>query len=129
AQGQFFGETRRDPVHRLIGAACYRPASCEAAAVGRSVQRRPSSRRGDPMIEQSFVSSALAVAVAAALARAASAQPEQPLEEIVVTGTYVPRASQFDSPSPLVVVGRDDIVAAGANEIGELIEDLTINTG
>nr|MBO2512378.1 TonB-dependent receptor [Gammaproteobacteria bacterium] len=81
------------------------------------------------MIEQSFVSSALAVAVAAALARAASAQPEQPLEEIVVTGTYVPRASQFDSPSPLVVVGRDDIVAAGANEIGELIEDLTINTG
>ena len=81
------------------------------------------------MIERTFVSSALAVAVATALPHAASGQQERPLEEIVVTGTYVPRASQFDSPSPLVVVGRDEIVATGANEIGELIEDLTINTG
>src|SRR5690606_4106402 len=57
------------------------------------------------------------------------AQQAAPIEEVIVTGTYIPRASQFDSPSPLVVVAREDILASGANEIGELIEDLTINTG
>lgn len=81
------------------------------------------------MIERKVVSSVLAAAVAAALPHAASGQQEPPIEEVVVTGTYIPRASQFDSPSPLVVVDRDQIVATGANEIGELIEDLTINTG
>jgi iron complex outermembrane recepter protein len=70
-----------------------------------------------------------AAAAAISLPLPVAAQQSGPLEEVVVTGTYIPRASQFDSPSPLVVVSRDDIVATGANEIGELIEDLTFNTG
>ena len=44
-------------------------------------------------------------------------------------GTYIRRPSQFDSPSPLVNVTADDLAAAGANEIGRVLEDLTINTG
>ena len=60
------------------------------------------------MIERKIASSALAATVAAALPHPASGQQEPPpLEEIIVTGTYIPRASQFDSPSPLVVVGRN----------------------
>ncbi|HEU4617518.1 MAG TPA: TonB-dependent receptor, partial [Gammaproteobacteria bacterium] len=70
------------------------------------------------------------VAAVAVQPLAATAQePQERPEEIVVTGTYIPRASQADSPSPLVALGRDSFAAQGANEIGELIEDLTINTG
>ena len=81
------------------------------------------------MASRTFRLSACAAAVAFCLPAASNAQPAGPVEEVVVTGTYIPRASQFDSPSPLVVVGREQIEAAGANEIGELIEDLTINSG
>jgi outer membrane receptor protein involved in Fe transport len=51
------------------------------------------------------------------------------IEEVVVTGTYIRRQSQFDSPSPLVTVTNADLDASGANEIGRVLEDLTINTG
>ena len=36
----------------------------------------------------------------------------------IVTGTYIRRKSQFDSPSPLVTLSADDLAANGANEIG-----------
>jgi iron complex outermembrane recepter protein len=73
---------------------------------------------------------ALHVAVAAALGLPPAVTAAQDaVEEIVVTGTYIRRQSQFDSPSPLVTVAADDLAATGANEIGEVIEDLTINTG
>jgi len=51
------------------------------------------------------------------------------IEEVVVTGSLLRRASQFDMPSPLVIVSRDEIESYGVNEIGDIIEDLTINTG
>jgi outer membrane receptor protein involved in Fe transport len=51
------------------------------------------------------------------------------LEEFVVTGSYLPRLSQFDAPAPLTTVTRENLQALGANEIGDVIEDLTINTG
>jgi hypothetical protein len=53
----------------------------------------------------------------------------QNIEEVIVTGTYIRRLSQFDSPSPLLSVTSDDLAANGANEIGRVLEDLTINTG
>jgi outer membrane receptor protein involved in Fe transport len=67
-----------------------------------------------------------------ALAQPAVSQPaaqDEPIEEIVVTGTYIRRQSQFDSPSPLVTVTSEDLSAFGVNEISDVIEDLTINTG
>jgi outer membrane receptor protein involved in Fe transport len=51
------------------------------------------------------------------------------IEEFVVTGSYLPRLSQFDAPAPLTTVTRENLQALGANEIGDVIEDLTINTG
>jgi outer membrane receptor protein involved in Fe transport len=65
----------------------------------------------------------------AAHAQAQAQAPQESADEIVVTGTYIPRPSQLDSPSPLVAIGRDDFLETGADEIGDLIEDLTINTG
>ena len=56
-------------------------------------------------------------------------EPGGVLEEVVVTGTYIRRQSQFDSPAPLVTIGREDLAAFGVNEIGDVVEDLTINTG
>jgi outer membrane receptor protein involved in Fe transport len=68
------------------------------------------------------------VLAATAIAVPAAAQDPQ-IEELVVTGTYIRRPSQFDSPSPLVNVTADDLAATGANEVGRVLEDLTINTG
>ena len=70
-----------------------------------------------------------------AVCRVADAQQPTPppqqqgVETIVVTGTYIKRQSQFDAPSPLVVVTNDDLAATGANVIGDVLRDLTINTG
>jgi outer membrane receptor protein involved in Fe transport len=55
--------------------------------------------------------------------------PEGVIEEVVVTGSYIRRQSQFDSPSPLITVTHEDLTALGVNEISDVIEDLTINTG
>jgi outer membrane receptor protein involved in Fe transport len=51
------------------------------------------------------------------------------VEEVVVLGTYIKRPSQFDAPSPLVILSADDLAASGANKISDVIGNLTINTG
>jgi iron complex outermembrane receptor protein len=76
--------------------------------------------------------SVLSFAPASLLAATAIAVPvaaQDRIEEVIVTGTYIRRPSQFDSPSPLVNVTSDDLAAAGANDVGRVLEDLTINTG
>src|SRR5688572_827858 len=69
----------------------------------------------------------LAATVIAVMVAPAAAQDQ--IEEVIVTGSYIRRPSQFDSPSPLVNVTSDDLAATGANDIGRVLEDLTINTG
>ncbi len=54
---------------------------------------------------------------------------QEAIEEIVVTGSYIRRESQFDSPSPLTAIGFEDIADLGVNEISDIIERMTINTG
>jgi outer membrane receptor protein involved in Fe transport len=66
--------------------------------------------------------------LAAAVAVPVAAQDSE-IEEVIVTGSYIRRPSQFDSPSPLVNMTADDLAATGANDIGRVLEDLTINTG
>ena len=53
------------------------------------------------------------VLAASAIAVPAAAQ-EQEIEELIVTGSYIRRPSQFDSPSPLVNVTADDLAARAA---------------
>jgi len=53
-----------------------------------------------------------------------SAQENKPVEEVVVTGSYI-KQGRFDAPSPVEVIGADDILQAGAPNIGEYVRDLT----
>ena len=57
------------------------------------------------------------------------AQTPEAIEEIVVTGSYIRRESQFDSPSPLTTIGAEQLAELGVNEISDVIERMTINTG
>ncbi len=50
-------------------------------------------------------------------------------DEIVVIGSHIRRASQKNSPSPIVSVASKDINAVGAKSIADLVQTLTINTG
>jgi outer membrane receptor protein involved in Fe transport len=79
-------------------------------------------------MQKSVLSLAPAGLFALGLAPLAAAQDDE-IEQVVVTGTYIRRPSQFDSPSPLVNMTADDIAAAGQTDIGRVLEDLTINTG
>jgi len=82
----------------------------------------------NPKLSLAPASVLAATAIAAsALAQELEQQPQ--VEEIVVTGTYIRRPSQFDSPSPLLNVDADQLAAQGHNEVGRVLEDLTINTG
>ena len=62
-------------------------------------------------------------------ARTAQSQRAQAADEMIVLGTYIKRPSQFDAPSPVVILSADDLAATGANKISDVIDRLTINTG
>jgi outer membrane receptor protein involved in Fe transport len=60
----------------------------------------------------------------------AQAQDDDELiEEIIVTGAYLKRKSQFDQPSPISVLGSEDLNAIGAATLDEITDSLTFNTG
>jgi outer membrane receptor protein involved in Fe transport len=78
--------------------------------------------------------SAVAVAISAQLlmvSNVAVAQEEASasVERIMVTGSFVRRSENFESPSPLAVVDSVAIDAIGAKSIGDITQTLTINTG
>ncbi len=57
------------------------------------------------------------------------AAEERVAEEITITGSYIKRKSQLDSPSPLNVIGGSDIEAQGLNNLGDLARNMTFNSG
>ncbi len=79
----------------------------------------------------SFKRGAIALAVASMMPINSSAQEdaESALEEIVVTGSYLSRLRQSDLPSPTTVLGADYIEGIGAGNIGDIVQNLTINAG
>lgn len=69
-------------------------------------------------------------ALSMALCAPAFAQgPADETNEIVVTGSFIRRQSQADLPSPLATVGAEDIGAIGAQNVADITQTLTINTG
>lgn len=69
-------------------------------------------------------------ALAFAAATPAAAQEEdEVLDQIIVTGSYIRRASQEESASPIEVVDQDDFRDIGAFTISDLTKTLTINSG
>lgn len=51
------------------------------------------------------------------------------VELILVTGSFVRRSENFESPSPLAVIDSVSIDAIGAKNIADITQTLTINTG
>ncbi len=75
-----------------------------------------------------IVSSHLLVAPGLVLAQEQQAENEQ-VELIMVTGSFVRRSENFESPSPLAVIDSVAIDAIGAKNIADITQTLTINTG
>lgn len=66
-----------------------------------------------------------------ALAQEAPADQTEPevTEEIVVTGSFIRRKSQLDQPSPITVIGSENLADIGANQIADLTFTLPTNQG
>ena len=74
---------------------------------------------------------AVALAIASMLPSGVLAQDsnKETIEEVVVTGSYLSRLRQSDLPSPTTVLGAEFIGDIGAGNIGDVIQNLTINSG
>lgn len=76
-----------------------------------------------------YVASAYAVLATPALAQEAPPAPPVLSDDIVVTGTFFRNKTQADLASPLQTVTAEDIQAIGAQNLADLTQTLTINTG
>lgn len=72
---------------------------------------------------------AISLALPAPSALAQEFDDRQALEEVIVTGSFIRRKSQFDSPSPISVLGSEDLARIGASTIRDITQTLTINAG
>src|SRR5690242_20457155 len=70
------------------------------------------------------VAAAVSMTLLAAQVRAQENSPNKPTEEVVVTGSYI-KQGRFDAPSPVEVIGGEDIQQAGEPNLGEYVRDLT----
>ena len=59
----------------------------------------------------------------------AESKSKKDVELILVTGSFVRRSENFESPSPLAVVDSVAIDSIGAKNIADITQTLTINTG
>ena len=73
--------------------------------------------------------SAIALAAAIATPQTSFAQAAGADDVIIVTGSFIKKRNQADLPSPLQTVGSADIDDIGAQNIADVTQTLTINTG
>ncbi len=73
--------------------------------------------------------SALALAAPAFAQQQGDQGDEEQLEEIVIVGSYIRRASQANTATPMSVIDADDFRNIGATTIADLVQTLTINNG
>jgi iron complex outermembrane recepter protein len=68
----------------------------------------------------------VAMAVAAALSAASTAQAQEPIEtpEVVVTGSRVLR-TDTETPSPVQIITRDDLERSGQKNIGDVLRQVS----
>jgi outer membrane receptor protein involved in Fe transport len=76
-----------------------------------------------------FVSAQLLAYPTISIAQEADEEEANQVELILVTGSFVRRSENFESPSPLAVVDSVAIDSIGAKNIGDITQTLTINTG
>jgi iron complex outermembrane receptor protein len=76
-----------------------------------------------------FVASQLLAYPSIVLAQEVEEDQSKNVEKILVTGSFVRRSENFESPSPLAVLDSAEIDAIGAKSIADITQTLTINTG
>jgi iron complex outermembrane receptor protein len=76
-----------------------------------------------------FVASQLLAYPSLVLAQEVEEDQSKNVEKILVTGSFVRRSENFESPSPLAVLDSAEIDAIGAKSIADITQTLTINTG
>lgn len=88
------------------------------------------------MIQKQALSLSLIVAAALTLGgfsvnadAQSSEQQNREIEEVVVTGSNIRRKRDFDTPSPIQTLGIEEIQAAGAGQVQDLLRLLPVNTG
>ncbi len=91
--------------------------------------RDSASYRSGPVGWTTPLTIGLGAAVCTLEAAQAQSRSSEAADEMIVLGTYIKRPSQFDAPSPVVILSADDLAASGANKISDVIDRLTINTG
>lgn len=75
---------------------------------------------------------ALAIAGAVVMPTSSALAQDQDtgvIEEVIVTGSYIRRKSQADSPNPIAIIGGDTMDAIGAGNFADVVQTLTINNG
>jgi len=70
----------------------------------------------------------LCTGLAFAAAPAVAEQSQGPIEEVVVTGSYIKRSS-FDSSSPIDFLGQEDFQKSGAISVKDIAQNLPYNIG
>lgn len=90
---------------------------------------KPKMRAGTALATLAAISVLMPATAATAQQAGDQTADQTSLEEIVVTGSYIRRKSQFDSPSPIQVVGSETLDQLGVSTIAELTQTLTINNG
>lgn len=76
-----------------------------------------------------FVTSQLLAYPSIVLAQEVEDDKSKNVEKILVTGSFVRRSDNFESPSPLAILDSAEIDAIGAKSIADITQTLTINTG
>src|SRR5882724_8758306 len=74
-----------------------------------------------------LIASALLAATAMSLGVGVDSAGAADLETVVVSGSRIARASDFDSPSPVTTVDRESIERSGYSNLQQLMEKLPAN--
>jgi outer membrane receptor protein involved in Fe transport len=69
----------------------------------------------------------LTIGTAVAVMPLAAAIAQTPAEEVVITGSRIARASDFESPSPVITVDHEAIEKSGYNNLQQLMERIPAN--
>ena len=72
---------------------------------------------------------AVAAVTAASLHPVIGYAQESAIEEIVVTGSNIRRARDFETPSPIETIGMEEISSAGVGQMVDLLKVLPANAG
>lgn len=96
-----------------------------------------SSPKWGHMMKMKTKLTTLAVAISAqllasggmAIAQEQEVKEDKNIELIMVTGSFVRRSENYESPSPMAVLDSVNIDSIGAKSIADITQSLTINTG